>query len=250
MIGIDDTVDQVRKELDEVTLSGDLAVYAQEFEDLFSSEFGDEDLRDRVLDGARYLAARVRARYQTDNVRRIDSDTTGEIDFANNRILDDPVADGVTPMIRLLAASVQFEDQNGEWEAQRRTMLGNEKIEDTGRAATANEPAFVYQDYEFVFEKGSGSGRATADVVELIQPTNASFDGVSWTYNDGGTSRVPLPEILQEALIQYVIYSCFLTLQEPEMAEFSRNRMISELSPYALPGAFGQQQESENNESS
>lgn len=76
-------------------------------------------------------------------------------------------------------------------------------------------------------------------MVDLLEPTNVSFDGVSYTYNDGGTSKVPLPEVLKEALIQYVVYSCFLTLRETDMAEFARNRMITELGPYALPGAFG-----------
>lgn len=234
MIEIDETVSEVRKQLDEVTLTGDLAVFAEDFEDLFSSEFSDDDLRDRVLDGSRYLAARVRARYQPDNVRQLSSGNTGEIDTSNDRVIPDPRGDNVKPMIRLLPTRVEI----GSNEAQRRTLLGNQKIEDTGRAASADEPAFVYQDFEFITEQGGGSGTVTADVVDLIVPTNASFDGVSWTYNDGGTSEVPLPGVLQEAIVQYVVYSCFLTLRSPDMAQFARGRMISELEPYALPGAF------------
>lgn len=242
MIGIDDTVNDVREAMDEVTLTGDLAVYAQDYEDLFSSEFSDQDLRDRVLDGARFLSARIRARYQPDNVREVDSTTTGEIDLSNDRILDDPRGDNVQPMIRLLQTRVE----GGGNEAQRRTLLGNQKIEDTGRAATGSEPAYVYQDFEFIFEKGSATNTVTADVVDLLKPTNASFDGVSWTYNDGGTSEVPLPAILQEALVQYVLYGCYVTLRVEEMAQFAWDRLITEIRPYALPGAFGTRDQEDN----
>jgi hypothetical protein len=245
MISIDETVSEVRKQLDEVTLTGDLAVYAQEFEDLFSSEFSDDDLRDRVLDGARYLSARVRARYQPDNVRQLSSGNAGEITPSEDRILDDPRGDNVQPMIRVLPTRVEI----GGNEAQRRTLLGNEKIEDTGRSATASEPAYAYQDFEFIPEQGGGTGNVTADVVDLVKPTNASFDGVSWTYNDGGTSEVPLPELLQEALVQYVVRSCFLTLRAPDMAKFARRRMVNELGPYALPGIFSDVNEQNDEDS-
>jgi hypothetical protein len=238
MISVDDTVDEVRKTLDEVTLSGDLAVYAEDFEDLFSSEFSDEDLRDRVLDGARYISARIRSRYQPDNVREVDSSTTGEIDLTNDRIIDDPRGDDVQPMIRLLNTRVEV----GGNEAQRRTLLGNDKIESTGRAATASEPAYVYEDFEFIVEQGGGGGTAKVDIVELLEPTNATFDGVNWTYNSGGTSKVPLISSLQEALVQYVVYGCYITLRQSELAQFAKERMFQEIRPYALPGTFGTEQ--------
>lgn len=251
MISIDDTVGEIRRQLDEITLSGDLAVYANEFEDLFSSEFSDNDLRDRVVDGARFIAARVRANYQTDNIRTLSSNNSGEIEKGSDRIVPDPRAENVQPFIRLLSTRVEAVGGFGtnviqSRQAQRRTLLGNEKIEATGRAASQEEPAYVYEDYEFIFEQGSGTEAAEAAVVDMIVPTYASFNGTSYTYNDGGTSEVPLPEMMQEALVQYVISGCFMTLASPEQAQRARQKMFSELRPFLLPGTLGAEQDDES----
>lgn len=234
MIEIDDTVSEVRQKLDETKIAGNLSVYEEDYDDIFSSKFSDQDLRDRVLDGARFISARVKSMHQPDNVRELSSNTTGEIDTSNNKIVNDPNGDNIQPIIRVLNSRVEV----GGTDAQRRTLLGNQKIEDTGRAATESEPAYVYEDFEFIVEQGSGTGDVTVDAVNLIEPTNASFDGVAWTYNDGGTSEVPLPDFLQEALVQYVAYTCYATIRASEMAKFARNKMIEEVAPYALPGVF------------
>jgi hypothetical protein len=144
------------------------------------------------------------------------------------------VGDEVQPFIRLLQTRVEA----GSYQVERRTLRGNMKLEATGRSATEEEPAYVYEDYEFIVEQGSGSNTVMADVVSLLEPTNATFDGTTWTFNDGGTSQVPLSSHLREALVQYVAYTCFVTMDQSELAEYARSKMMREIAPHALPGAI------------
>lgn len=238
-IEIDATVEKVREALDEEVYVNDLAVYPEDFNTPIYSDFSTDDLRNRVVDGARYIAARVRAQHQPDNVRAVDSNTAGEIDLTNDRILDDPNGDDLTPMIRLLEDRVEV----GGTDAQRRTLLKNMYLESTGREATSSYPVFVYEDFEFIVEQGSGSGDATADVVDLIFPTDgaggeASFDGVSFTWNENGKSKVPLPSFLENALVLYVVHSCFVSLRKPDLAQRTKQKMLNEMVSYSLNRSF------------
>jgi len=239
MIEVDGVVDRIRESMNELTLSGELAVFSEDFEDLFSSEFSDQDIRDRALDGARFISARIRARHQEENLRQLSSTNAGEIDLSNDRIIPDPRTDNVQPMIRALPTRMSV----GGESAQRRTLLGNMKIESTGQSATASEPAFVYQDYELIVEQGAGTGDATIYVVDLLEPTNATFDGDKWTFNDGGTSKLPLPQELKEAIVQYVLSTAFATLREVNLSTLARRKMIQEMRPYALPRAIEEQED-------
>lgn len=224
MINLSGLVGEVRRALDEVTLDGDLAVYATQMEDLFSSTFSDEDLRDRILDATRYIAARVRARYLDELI--------SEVDPADSDVLYTYTGNSQNPFLRLLNSRVEV---NGV-EAERRTVRGNEKIEATGQAATPVSPAYVYEDYLF-FTAGNPGGTVTADVVEVpVFTTSGSFDGETWT-TDGSTT-VPLRGMFKEAIVQYVVSSCFITMGLGEEATMARQKMNDEIGPYLLPMAL------------
>jgi len=92
---IDELVSQVRKELDEVTLAGERVQTDTDLADTASSNFSDESLKDRLMDGTRYVVARVRSQYLEDFIIEVTPS-----DF-------EPPYDGSTPQIfRLLGSRV------------------------------------------------------------------------------------------------------------------------------------------------
>jgi hypothetical protein len=220
----------VRRALDEVTLTGELTVFAAGMQDLLSAEFSEEDIEDRLLDGARYVAARVRAAHLRELHMTINP-TSG-------------VLLNTTSFYRMLGTRVAVSGKT----AQRRTLRSHTRIEDGGgRAATANEPAYVFEDFEFVANAGTGDYSsddrdgsnnpilltgAAAVVVRVPTFDGATFNGVNWS---GSTKTLAIDGRMREAIIQYAVASCFMTKAMRELALAARQNMNRELQPYFLP---------------
>jgi len=131
---------EVRRILDEFTLSGELVITSADMEDVASSNFESIDIGNELDRAARWTTSRVKSTHLPNLI----------------------VASLTVPLraIRLLGSRVTFNSLN----ANRRTFNGDRKIEVSGRAATDAFPVYIFEDVEFeirgVAKNPSG---ATAD---------------------------------------------------------------------------------------
>lgn len=216
---IDELVSQVRKELDEVTLAGQRVQTDTDLADTASSNFSDESLKDRLMDGTRYVVARVRSQYLEDFIIQVTPS-----DF-------EPPYDGSTPQIfRLLGSRVTADDSAGEAvECTRRTFSEHLKMENQrGLVASETYPVFVYQDVELLIENQTTNDKRTFAVRVPTQ-----------RYSD----VTDLPNTFRGAVVQYAAFTCFQTLREQEEVENSKAILQRELASYRLPFRQGPPEE-------
>lgn len=216
---IDELVSQVRKELDEVTLAGDRVQTDTDLADTASSNFSDESLKDRLMDGTRYVVARVRSQYLEDFIIQVTPS-----DF-------EPPYDGSTPKIfRLLGSRVTADDSSGESvECTRRTFSQHLKMENQrGLVASETYPVFVFQDVELLIENQTTNPK---EAYAVRVPTNRYGDVTS------------LPDTFRGAVVQYAAFTCFQTLQAQDEMENSKAILQRELATYRLPFRQGPPEE-------
>jgi len=217
---LSDLVEQVRKELDEVTLSGEMVLTDSDLEDTASSNFSDQSIKDRLMDATRHIAARVRANYLDEFVI-----TVSPSDFQ-------PPYNANSPQIlRLKGGQVTA----GGTKCTRRTFAAHLKMENQrGVSASADYPVFVYQDFEFLVANGGSGGVKEAEAIRVP--------------NDKYADATKLPDIFEAAEVQHAVFSCFETLRLAEQAKTAKKRLNEELSNYRLPFrmAGGEQQEDDS----
>lgn len=236
MIVLQEVVDEVRLALDEYSLSDNLTQFDANLEDSASSNFSDEDIQDRALDGARYIAARCNASSLQDLVATINPTDADALT---------PIGDGGVnatdyPFLRMLGSRI---DYNGA-KADRRTFAGH--LSAGGLAPTDSSPVWIFEDMEFMMGITSGNvssqdGAATANVNAKVvyvpvfydadETTRSAYNGVTYT----SPSRIPLDEKFKAAIVYYVLSSCFQTKREVQLAGQYRKNMFSEIAPYARP---------------
>lgn len=236
MIVLQEVVDEVRLALDEYSLSDNLTQFDANLEDSASSNFSDEDIQDRSLDGARYIAARCTAsslQNLVDTINPTDSDALTPIGDGGVNATD-------YPFLRLLGSRV---DYNGAL-ADRRTFAGH--LSAGGLAPTDAYPIYVFEDMEFLMsitsgdvssEDPSATANVNAKVVKVPmfydsdETTISTYDGVTWT----SPSRIPLDDKFKAAIVYYVLSSCFQTKREVQLAAQYRKNMFDEVAPYLRP---------------
>ena len=98
---IDELVQEVRREIDEITLPGERVPSDSDLENRASSNISDNAIKDRLMDGTRDVVSRVKGTHLSAFVI-----TVTPSDF-------DPPYDGSTPsIVRLLGSTVKAEDSN------------------------------------------------------------------------------------------------------------------------------------------
>jgi len=138
-------ITEVRRMLDEITISGELVIADTNMEDVASSNFSDTDISDRLNDAARYIAARVRSNHLPSLISTITPAQVNSYSADNNN----KVYSGKTEspkFIRLLGSRVELSDGT---EATRRTYSSHRKLEASGLPASGNNPVFVFEDCGF-----------------------------------------------------------------------------------------------------
>lgn len=206
---IPEIITKIRRNLDEVTLTGELVVTDEDMNDLASSNFSDTDLEDRILDAARYIAARVKAVHIPNLLISV---TPQDFD------LQSPVQ-----ILRLVGSRVYAQNTSGEDVlAMRRTFASHLKLENRGGlAADENNPVYVYQDFELLIDNGADHSGTPRSAQAVSVPTSLS-------------DVTGMPDKFEAALIQHVVMSCFETLRMGELSKAARNRLMRELQPYLL----------------
>jgi hypothetical protein len=222
---VDELVEQVRHELDEVTLSGEMVLTDSSLEDRASSNFSNASIKDRLMDATRHIAARVRATYLKPFVI-----TVTPADF-------DPPYDTTTPKIlRLVGTQVTAEDSGAsKIDATRRTMAAHLKLEN-GRGLNAREdyPVFVFEDFELLVQNG-------IDSVKEAKAVRVPGQEPAQKYSD----VVALPDAFEGAVVAHAVSSCFETLRMAENATQSKKRLAEELREYRLPFRSASEQQEE-----
>jgi len=192
-----DIVEDVRRGLNEITMSGEVPLVDADMEDLASSNFETNDIENRVNRAARYVAARVRARYLKDLMETLL-----------------PTALGTFQVLRLLGSRSKV----NAIIAQRRSFTGDIKIEATGRAASDAFPAFTYEDFELQV-RGDTVNPSDSTVAIIRVPANVT----------------ELDDRFREAVIQRTLVSCFTSLKMYDLAVTSQVRLGNSLKNYLLP---------------
>lgn len=219
---ISELVTQVRKELDEVTLSGEMVLTDSDLEDTASSNFSDKSIKDRLMDATRAIVSRVRANYLSNFIT-----TVTPADF------DPPYNDTSPKIYRLLGARVTANKAAGTpVEATRRTFAAHLKMEtQRGVSADKDYPAYAYQDYELLIDNNTTN---TKEAKAVRVPTNEYGDVTA------------LPGAFEGALVEHVVFSCFETLRLGEQANLAQKRFQQEIRQYRLPfRSANEKQESE-----
>jgi hypothetical protein len=212
---ISDLIKEVRRGLDEVTLSGVQVATDTDLEDTAASNFSDEDIKDRLIDGTRFLVARAEAQHIPNFV-----DTLSPSD------LSVPIGKTAPYVLRLLGSRVNIDGT----ECTRRTFASHRKLESSGRAADANHPVFVFEDFELLMSAGGSGSTKTAHYVR-VPGRNVDQSGASTNPYDDITK---LPDKFRSPLIQYVLASCFTTLRRGELSNAAKKRMYADIRPYLL----------------
>lgn len=250
MIDILDIETRVRRALDEYTLSGEFIGTDTDFEDVLSSEFSTEDIFDRAMDSARYIAARVRASHLRDLVSTVN--LTDETKLVPSG--------GAIPFYRVLISRVRLDVGGTEYYAQRRTFGAHASL--SGRVADPSHPLFVYADNVFLLSAGTGAtneissddvdimdgvgvaGNLKADVVSIPLPAGtegAYYDGIStapnisWSSINATELGINMDSKFLQPIINGILFSCFMTKRKAEMAILYRKKMMETLTPFLQP---------------
>lgn len=232
MLNATSLVTDARSALDEYTLSGKLKAFDADVEDTASSNFSTEDLENRILDGARYIAARCRASTMGDLI--------GTVNPTDLQHLHTESGGSTWPWMRLLGSRVLL----NAYSAERRTFSGH--MAGDGMAPVAARPVYIFEDFEFAINAGNGdqssandAALANVSVSVLKVPmfrvsdgstTESTFDGIDWT----GAKFVPLDSKFRAAIIYYVVSSCYQTLRVADLATKYRIQMMEELKPFLM----------------
>lgn len=219
---ISDLIKEVRRGLDQVTLSGTQVATDTDLEDTAASNFSDEDIKDRLIDGTRFIVSRVKAQHIPNFVTTLSPSD-----------LSVPMDKTAPYVLRLLAGRTEIAGTP----ATRRTFASHRKLESSGRAASSNHPVFVFEDMELLMSDGGAGGTETAHYVR-VPGRNVAQDGTS---NDPYADITQLPDKFRAPLIQYVLSSCFTTLRRGGLANAAKKRMYADIKPYLLPRATEQQ---------
>ena len=208
---------EVRRRLDEITLSGESVLLDTDLEDTASSNFSDEDLKLRIEFAARNLAANVRAQYLPDLVETV----------APARFMDHYP-------IRLLGSRVKVTSSTyGEQRATRRTFQGHRQLQARGVATSEQHPAYVYEDHMLkVFPDPVDQASSTTTTVDMLR-WPGSFHGSTISTQNIGVEE--LDERFNNAIIERTLFLCFVTLGTVEHATEAQKRYIEEIKPYLVP---------------
>lgn len=202
---ISDYVSEVRRHIDELTLAGEDVITDADVQELLSSNFSDTDITDRLHDGGRYIAARVRSQYIPALIIDIEPD-----DFAIPYV-------SAKKILRFLLSTVKLSDGT---QCDRRTRNSHRKLESSGQAASATAPCFVYED--FLFEIYDGSTNPVGSGAKAVKVPDVDDD------------IIDMGEKFRQAIVQYAVSSCFQTIQNLKLANIARGNMIEEIEPYLL----------------
>lgn len=208
---------EVRRRLDEITISGESVVTDADLEDLASSNFSDADLKKRMQFAAMNLVANVRAAFLPNLVETV----------SPARFLDHlPV--------RVLGSRVKVtSDDYGEVRATRRTFQGHRQLEARGVASSEQFPAYVYEDHILkVFPDPVDAGSSTTATVDILR-FPGSYHGS--TVSTKNIAVEELDERFANAIILRTLFYCYITLGLVEFATESQKRYIEELRPYLVP---------------
>jgi hypothetical protein len=219
---LSELVNQVRKELDEVTMAGERVETDTDLADTASSNFSDQSLEDRLLDGARFVAARVKAAHLDPFVIE-----------ATPSDFDTPY-DGSTPQIlRLLGSRVTAEDASGVPVAcTRRTFARHIKMKNQrGLTSDENYPVFVFQDVELLIENNTDN----AKVAHAVRVPGSGGN----LHSDITT----MPDKFRGAVVQHAAFTCYQTLRSQDEMENARSILQRELRQYRLPFRSGDQED-------
>lgn len=217
-----DLIQQVREEIDEVTLSGEEVREDMDLEDKASSNFSDASIKERLLDSTVFIVSRVKATYAAPFVVNVTPP-----DLA-------PPYDANTPKIlRLLDSKVEAKKAGStdHVEAVRRTM-GEHIHKENGRGLNASEeyPVYVFEGMELLVENSTTeTHRAKAVRVPERQPDGGGGDAD--IYGD----VTALDDIFEAALVYDTVRSCFDTLRLSGPSNAARAQVQQELGPYRLP---------------
>lgn len=138
-------ITEVRRMLDEITITGELVIADTNMEDVASSNFSDTDISDRLNDAARYIAARVKSNHLPSLISNITPTQVNTYLVDNNNKIY--LGKSESPkFLRLLGSRVHLFDGT---EAMRRTHASHRKLEASGLPASSNNPVYVFEDCSF-----------------------------------------------------------------------------------------------------
>lgn len=210
-------ITEVRRHLDEITLSGEVANLDTDLEDLASSNFSDTELGYRINDAAKYIAARVRAQYTPTLIETVPASR-----FHDYNVL------------RLLGSRVKVtSSEYGEVIATRRTFQGQRKLQARGVAVTTQFPAYVFEDWDFrVFPDPVDEGSSTSATADVVRVPGSAYGSTLSSFRD---AVAELDERFREAVIQRVLVYCYTSLNLFPMAIEAQKKFNSVAAPYFLP---------------
>lgn len=210
-------ITEVRRRLDEITLSGETATLDTDLEDLASSSFSDTDLGNRINDSAKYIASQVRAMYLPDLIETVPA----------SRFHDYSV-------LRLLGSRVKVDSAlYGSVIATRRTFQGQRKLQATGVEASEQYPAYVFEDWDFkVFPDPVDTGSSTSVTADIVRVPGSPAGATLSTIVDAVTE---LDDRFTEAVIERTLVYCFFSLSLINQAIEAQNKLYKLIQPYVLP---------------
>lgn len=202
---IADYVTEVRRQIDEMNLSGESVATDTDVLDSASSNFSDVDIQDRLMDGSRYVASRVAAQYIPSLIISI-TPTDFNVPYSSSK-----------KVIRLLGSRVSLTDGT---KADRRTRVDHRKKESSGLNASSTNPVYIFED--FLFEIYDGT----------LNPVGAVGYGVK--VPDSTTDVLNMGELFRNAIIQYAVSSCFISMGIVPLASVAKKNLITSIAPYLL----------------
>lgn len=210
-------VTEVRRHLDEITLSGEVANLDTDLQDLASSNFSDSELGKRADDAARHIASLVRAQYIPTLIETVPA----------SRFHDSGV-------LRLLGSRVKVtSDDYDEVVATRRTFQGHRKLEARGVPADEQFPVYVFEDWEFkVFPDPVDEASTTTATADIVRVPGSAYGTTLSSFRDPVTE---LDERFREAVIQRVLVYCYGSLSLLNLAIESQKKFNSIIEPYVIP---------------
>jgi len=207
---IDDLITQIRRGLDEVTMTGQATATDTDIQDTLASNFSDEDLKDRLISGVRFIASRVQA-----------STIPEFIETLSPSDISVPMDETAPYVLRLLGSRIEVDGI----QCDRRTFSGHRKMESSGREASANYPIFTFESFELLMSAGGGGTTKEAHYVR-VPGRNVKTDGSS---ADPYADITKLPDRYENALVLYVLSSCFKTLLKFDLVASTRKQMYQSM---------------------
>lgn len=196
-------ITRIRRQLDQVPLPNETVETDSEVIGSPSTNFGDEDLMDRIDRANRNIASNVKAQHVPRLIKKETDQTSVE-----------------TNALRLLPRRVFFTSDSTATDvtyirAFRRSVDMQHRLEsrysNPGREGSSDYPVFVYEDGNFNLYPDPSSQSPYGMKAFIVKRPNE----VTAT-----TDTNPLDERFEKSIVDYVTSSCYQTMRQPGLSSF------------------------------